>query len=92
MDSQSRAEEFPHYQLKETPEYEKQFEKLVRDPRVRDELQREFSLELPQNPERFYKIPGTKLRFANVGTPPLTVFFFVKNRVITLVEIHPFQL
>ena len=91
MDYQSRSEQWKTYQLRETPEYEKQFEKLVPDPKLRDELQREFSIELPQDPDRFYKIPGTKLRFANVGTPPLTIFFLIHQRIITLIEIHPFK-
>lgn len=90
MDSQSRAEEYPHYQVIESPEFTEQFSRLVSDPRVRDELQNEFYNVLPIDPEKFQKVPGTKLRAVTIACfPALTLFFTIKDRVITLLEIHP---
>lgn len=90
MDLQSRTEQLPPYQIIESPEFEEQFSQLVQDPKLRDDLQRSFAWQLPVNPENFHRIPGTKLRFANIADPPLTLFFTVNNRKITLIDIQPF--
>lgn len=91
MDSQSRAEKAPPYQIIESDGFGKQFAALVPDAKIRDEILRGFYVELPINPDQFVTVPGTKLKAAKVLTsPPLTLFFYVKNRIITLIEIHPF--
>lgn len=90
MDLQSKTEQFPPYQVIESEEFAKQFLEIVSDPRIRDDLQREFYSVLPMDPEKFPKVPGTKLRAVTIACfPALTLFFVVKNRVITLLEIHP---
>lgn len=90
MDLQSKVEAFPPYQVIESAEFAEQFTKLVPDPRLRDELQREFYSVLPLDPEQFPQVPGTKLRAVTIASfPALTLFFTIKDRIITLLEIHP---
>ena len=90
MDLQSRTESNPPYLIRESEEYAEQFRHLVPSARLRDEIQRVFYAELPADPEKFERIPGTRLRAVTVATtPPLTLYFTVENRVITLLEIHP---
>lgn len=89
MDLQSRAEAFPFYQIIESPLFASQFEQLVKDPKLRDEIQRAFFLDLPIRLDEFPTVPGTKIRFAIVNcSPPLTAYFTVKDRIVTLLEIH----
>lgn len=90
MDLQNKTIKSPPYQIVESPEFAQQFAALVQDPKLRDELQRSFELQLPVDPEHFFCIPGTPLRFANIATPPLTLFFTVKDRRIVLIDIQPF--
>ena len=90
MDLQNKTEQFPPYQVIESAEFAEQFAKLVSDPRIRDDLQREFYSVLPMDPETFPQVPGTKLRAVTIVCfPALTLFFIVKDRIITLLEIHP---
>lgn len=90
MDLQSKTEQFPPYQIVESAAFTEQFSKLVSDPRLRDDLHREFYSVLPMDPERFQKVPGTTLRAVTIACfPALTLFFTIKDRVITLLEIHP---
>ncbi len=90
MDLQSRTEQFPPYQIIESIAFTEQFSRLVSDPRLRDDLQREFYDVLPLDPEQFQKVPGTTLRAVTIACfPALTLFFTIKDRVITLLEIHP---
>jgi hypothetical protein len=90
MDLQAKTEQFPPYQVIESAIFTEQFSKLVSDPRLRDELQREFYDVLPMDPEQFPKVQGTKLRAVTIACfSPLTLFFVIENRIITLLEIHP---
>jgi hypothetical protein len=90
MDLQGKTEEFPPYQVVESAAFTEQFSQLVSDPRLRDDLQREFYSVLPMDPEQFPKVPGTTLRAVTIVCfPALTLFFTIKDRVITLLEIHP---
>jgi hypothetical protein len=79
MDLQSKTEQFPPYQVIESAEFAEQFAKLVSDPRLRDDLQREFNSVLPLDPEQFPKVPGTSLRAVTIVCfPARTLFFTVK--------------
>lgn len=90
MDLQHKTEEFPPYQVIESAAFAEQFSKLVGDPLLRDDLQAEFYNVLPQDPEQFQRVPGTKLRAVTIACfPALTLYFSIKDRVITLLEIHP---
>jgi hypothetical protein len=90
MDLQGKTEQFPPYQVVESAAFTEQSSILVSDPRLRDDLQREFYSVLPMDPEQFPKVPGTTLRAVTiVGFPALTLFFVIENRVIPLLEIHP---
>jgi hypothetical protein len=90
MDLQHKTEEFPPYQVIESAAFAEQFSKLVGDSLLRDELQAEFYSVLPQDPEHFQVVPGTKLHAVTIACfPALTLFFTIKDRVITLLEIHP---
>ena len=90
MDSQSRAEAFPFYEIAESHEFSDQFAELVREPKARDEIHFSFHSELPQDPDKFEKIEGTHVRRAIVNcSPPLRIFFSISERTITLLQIHP---
>ena len=59
-------------------EYTAQFEYLVSDAKLRDELQQTFDLYLPCDPRVFQEVPGTMLQAVTlVCAPPLTLFFHV---------------
>ena len=91
MDLQSRVDGKPPYQIIESDEFKQQFELLVPHPQLRDDILLAFHSELPVDPEKFEIVPSTNLRAATVVcNPPLTLYFTVQERVITLVEIHPF--
>lgn len=90
MDLQSKAEQFPPYGIIASSEFAAMFAHLVSDPRIRDEIQRAFDSDLPVDPEKFEKIEGTSIRRAIINcSPPLRIFFTVKDRTITLLQIHP---
>lgn len=95
MDSQNKSEKFPPYQVIESHEFALQFAQLVNDAKLRDDLQREFYDVLPLDPERFQEIPGITVQGITLRAvtiecfPVLTLYFTIKDRVITLLEIHP---
>lgn len=91
MDLQSKTEKYPPYQVIESAEFAEQFARLVTDPQLRDDLQREFFSVLPIDHTKFPKVPDTKLQAITiVCSPPMTMFFTIKERVITLLEVHPY--
>jgi hypothetical protein len=92
MDSQSKTQRNPPFQVIESEEYAEQLGELVADPRLRDDLQQTFDLDLSRNPSLFQIVPGTQLRAVTLAcVTPLTLFFSVdwKKRIIILLEIHP---
>ena len=94
MDSQSRVKRNPPYQVIESDEYAEQLGDLISDPKLRDELQQTFDLDLSRDPSIFQVVPGTKLRAVTLAcAPPLTLFFSIdaRKRIIMLLEIHPYE-
>ena len=87
---QSREEEYPIYGIIESHEFADMFERLVGDPRVRDQIKFAFESELPLDPDKFERIENTAVRRAIINCcPPLRLFFTVSERTITLLQIHP---
>jgi hypothetical protein len=92
MDLQNSGDESRPYQIIESPGFAHQLANLVPNERWRDDLIKAFYSELPTDPEKFERVPGTRLRAATVHcAPPLTLYFTIENRIIELIEIHPFS-
>ena len=90
MDLQSREEAYPIYGIIESHEFSDMFERLVSDPRLRDQIKFAFESQLPLDPDKFERIEGTAVRRAMINcSPPLRLFFTVSERTITLLQIHP---
>ena len=94
MDSQSSSQRHPPFHVIESEEYTEQFAQLISSPKLRDDLQQTFDLDLPLDPGLFQIVPGTKVSAVTLAcTPPLTLYFTIdrKKRIITLLEIHEFE-
>ena len=90
MDLQSKTEQFPPYGIIASNEFQEMFSRLVGNSRIRDEIQAALEADLPVDPEKFEKIEGNRVRRAIINcSPPLRIFFTVKDRTIELLQIHP---
>jgi len=78
------------FSIIEEAHYTAKFARLVRDPRLRDDIQRTFDEDIARNPYEFEQVYGTRLRAVTIAhIPLLTIVFSIDetDRVIKLLDI-----
>ena len=83
----------PRFSIVEEPSYAHQLLRLVADPRLRDDIQQSFDLDIARNPYECEEIPFTKIRAITIACIPLlTIYFRIDDedgeRVIYLIDVH----
>ena len=72
----------PRFSIIEEAHYTAKFARLVRDPRLRDDIQRTFDEDIARNPYECEEVFGTRLRALTIACfPPLTIVFRVFSKV-----------
>lgn len=62
--------------------YTAKFARLVRDPRLRDDIQRTFDEDIARNPYECEEVFGTRLRALTIAYfPPLTIVFQLTKQI-----------
>jgi|GEM_PF-3342574 hypothetical protein len=80
----------PRFSIIEEAHYTAKFARLVRDPRLRDDIQRTFDEDIARNPYECEEVFGTRLRALTIACfPPLTIVFSIDetDRVIKLLDV-----
>lgn len=81
----------PRFCIIEEPHYTAKFARLVRDARLRDDIQRTFDEDIARNPYEAEQVYGTSLRAITIAHIPILTIFFVideTDRAIRLLDIE----
>ena len=81
-------EDSPRFSIIEEPNYTATFSRLVRDPRLRDDIQNVFERDIARNPYDFEEIAGTGLRAVTIAHIPLLTIVFSIDEADKAIRLH----